>query len=55
MPSPTRDDRADFLDGDRLLVVGDLLPQNLGDFVRFDRCHPAPLPNAYSAANCARN
>ena len=36
------DDRADFVDGHRLVVVGDLRAQNLCDFVRFDRCHAAP-------------
>ena len=34
------DDRADFIDGKRLLVVRDLLAQNLADLVCLDIRHP---------------
>jgi len=37
------DDRADFVDGNGLLVVLDLLAQDLADFVRFYIRHPAPV------------
>ena len=33
------DDRADFVDGNGLLVIFNLLAQNLADFVGFDFCH----------------
>ena len=38
-----RDHRADFLDGDGLLVILDLLAQNFCNFVRFDSRHPVLL------------
>ena len=40
MPSPTEMTDADFLDGEGLLIIFDLLAQDLGDFVRFDVGHP---------------
>ena len=33
------DDRADFIDGNGLLVILDLLAQNLADFIRLDIGH----------------
>src|SRR5580700_4018224 len=37
------DDRADLIDGHRLIVIGDLRAKNLGNFVRFNRCHATTL------------
>ena len=37
------DDGADLVDRHGLIVIRDLRAQDLCNFVRFDRCHAAPL------------
>ena len=47
------DDRADLVHGHRLVVVGDLLAQNLCNFVRFNGCHACFAPIRDSSARAA--
>ena len=46
-------DRAHFVHGHRLVVVGDLIAQNLCDFVRFNGCHSCSYSEASRSRICS--